>query len=130
MNDFFIEKARIKDARNIAQLHIKSLSYVYDLIQKPLETSLGARIESIENAINSNRADHYFLLAKSYDGTIKGFICFGCKRDNDLEYKGEIYALYIDPDYMGHGIGAALFNHAKDIFQKDDKSLGLSQITI
>lgn len=51
------------------------------------------------------------LLAEA-DGKIAGFVHFGPDRD-EPEY-GEIYAIYVDPDQWGTGIGHALMSRALD----------------
>jgi hypothetical protein len=42
------------------------------------------------------------------DGRVVGFCGGGPCRDEDLEYDGELYAIYIHPRWHGQGIGRAL----------------------
>ena len=47
------------------------------------------------------------------DGAVVGFVVFGPSRDADAhEGSGEIFALYVDPDTQGTGVGATLVSHA------------------
>ena len=45
------------------------------------------------------------LLAESGDVTV-GFISVGASRDADAD--GELFAIYVDPDYWGSGVGRKL----------------------
>lgn len=46
------------------------------------------------------------------DGRIVGTLSYGKSRFSDLEQYGEIYSIYILPEYTGKGIGKALLNSA------------------
>lgn len=45
---------------------------------------------------------------------IRGFATIGPCRDADRHASGELYAIYVDPDAWGRGIGRALLNDARD----------------
>lgn len=42
-----------------------------------------------------------------------GFATFAPSRDSDLASHGEVYALYVHPEYWGRGIGLALIQDAR-----------------
>jgi len=44
---------------------------------------------------------------------VRGFVTIGPSRDTDRERSGELFALYVDPDSWGLGIGRALMNEAR-----------------
>jgi RimJ/RimL family protein N-acetyltransferase len=44
------------------------------------------------------------LLAESGD-VVVGFVSVGASRDADAD--GELFAIYVDPDYWGRGVGAS-----------------------
>jgi len=48
------------------------------------------------------------------DGCVVGFALTGPTRDTDADgvVTGEVYALYLEPDATGQGLGRALFTHA------------------
>lgn len=45
------------------------------------------------------------------DGEVVGFVDFGESRDDDAE--GEIYAIYVEPDHFGAGMGRELIRAAE-----------------
>jgi GNAT superfamily N-acetyltransferase len=47
-------------------------------------------------------------------GSIRGFATTAPSRDADLAGYAEVYALYVDPDYWGHGMGKALISAARE----------------
>jgi GNAT superfamily N-acetyltransferase len=47
-------------------------------------------------------------------GEIRGFATTAPSRDADLAGYGELFALYVDPDYWGRGIGVALVSAARE----------------
>jgi GNAT superfamily N-acetyltransferase len=47
-------------------------------------------------------------------GLICGFATTAPSRDSDLAGYAELYALYVDPDYWGHGLGRALISAARE----------------
>jgi GNAT superfamily N-acetyltransferase len=46
------------------------------------------------------------------DRQVVGFCGGGADRDQDLEYSGEVYALYVQPEFQGQGIGKQLVRAA------------------
>ena len=52
------------------------------------------------------------------DGSVIGFVSFGASRDEDTPDQGEVYGLYVDPDYWHQGVGRALMDSAqRDLLQ-------------
>ena len=47
------------------------------------------------------------------DGTICGFATTAPARDPDVADDGELYALYVDPEWWGRGVGAMLIASAR-----------------
>ncbi|MGL5136420.1 MAG: GNAT family N-acetyltransferase, partial [Beijerinckiaceae bacterium] len=48
-----------------------------------------------------------------FDERIAGYASFGRNRAASLPYRGEIFELYLAPDFQGLGFGTRLFNAAK-----------------
>jgi len=48
------------------------------------------------------------LVVESPGGQVVGFGSAGRNRTPSLPFAGEVYTLYVDPDYQGHGVGGAL----------------------
>lgn len=55
------------------------------------------------------------VLVAELNGRLAGWLVIGAQRDEDLDplCVGEIYAVYVHPDFWRHGCGAALMARAK-----------------
>ncbi|SHO62392.1 Ribosomal protein S18 acetylase RimI [Pseudoxanthobacter soli DSM 19599] len=54
------------------------------------------------------------ILVLGHEGNTAGYVTFGQSRARTLPYRGEIYELYLQPEYQGLGFGSKLFEAAKD----------------
>jgi GNAT superfamily N-acetyltransferase len=75
--------------------HLASLSY---------EKRAGRWRESLSNADSAA----FVYVAQDDDGTVIGFAGGGPERDGDPNYLGELYVIYLHPDYLRRGIGRQL----------------------
>ena len=58
-----------------------------------------------------------FALLLQFDGSAAGYVTFGPSRMPGAAYGGEIFELYVAPNYQGAGFGRRLFEAArKDLF--------------
>ncbi len=53
------------------------------------------------------------LMVIDFAGTIAGYATFGLNRARALPQDGEIYELYLRPEYQGIGLGSRLFSAAR-----------------
>jgi ribosomal protein S18 acetylase RimI-like enzyme len=53
------------------------------------------------------------LLVLSLHGTIGGYVSYGRNRAPSMDFDGEIFELYLAPEYQGMGFGARLFKAAR-----------------
>lgn len=53
------------------------------------------------------------ILVLEVDGTIAGYATLGLNRARSLPQEGEIYELYLRPEYQGIGLGSRLFSEAR-----------------
>lgn len=58
-----------------------------------------------------NRGTHVLVI--QFNGVIAGYATVGISRARTLPYEGEIYELYMLPEYQGVGLGKQLFNNAR-----------------
>jgi ribosomal protein S18 acetylase RimI-like enzyme len=109
-----IREARLKDAGEIAQVHIDSWKTTYtgilpeDHIQK---LSYQKRQQHWKNMLDSStekETDYFIYVAENTAQEIVGFIAGGLARSDNSSYQGEIYALYILEEYQRQGIGRNL----------------------
>ena len=53
------------------------------------------------------------ILVLEVEGTIAGYATVGLNRARSLPQEGEIYELYLRPEYQGIGLGTRLFSEAR-----------------
>lgn len=58
------------------------------------------------------------ILVVEIGGEIVGYATFGRNRAHELDQQGEIYELYILPEYQGIGLGSRLFAAARDALDR------------
>jgi ribosomal protein S18 acetylase RimI-like enzyme len=109
--DHIIREAKLEDALGLATVHVKTWQYAY-AGQMPSDflasLSIARRANQWENWLTNLQPRSKILVAEGA-GKIIGFCNLGKSRDEDAdETTGELFAIYIDPDYIGQGIGSAL----------------------
>lgn len=107
-----IRKAEPRDAAAIADVHHSAWRGAYAGIipHKALNRMLSRRgTEWWANAIR--RAA--LVLVVEIGGELAGYATIGRNRARDLKQQGEIYELYLKPEYQGVGLGTRLFAAAR-----------------
>ncbi|MDH7798036.1 ribosomal protein S18 acetylase RimI-like enzyme [Beijerinckia sp. GAS462] len=54
------------------------------------------------------------LLVADFEDSVAGYVSYGRNRDASARYSGEIYELYLLPEFQGLGFGRRLFRTAQD----------------
>jgi len=118
-----IRRARPSDARAVASAHDEAWRTAYQGIIPGLE---------LERLINRRGAAWWDGSIRKgsrvslfmFGDTVAGYANYGRNRARSLNYDGEIYELYLRPQYQGLGFGRRLFSSArKDLLQSGVKSL-------
>lgn len=120
-----IRKAEPADAEAIAEVHRQAWQGAYSGIipHRALGAMLGRRGgEWWANAVRRAAS----ILVLDVDGAVAGYATVGRNRSRDLPQKGEIYELYIKPEYQGVGFGTRLFAAARQKL----KSHGLKGLVV
>lgn len=122
------------DAASIARVHVDSWRSVYPVLvpdNSPAQREYMAQFNCthmaghLRKSISTSSEDIYVA---EKEGEIVAFLAIGPCRDFDLnqETTGEIYALYVVPEYWRKGIGRSMCRRAEQIF----KSLSYSQVVL
>ncbi|MDW5265612.1 MULTISPECIES: GNAT family N-acetyltransferase [Acidobacteriaceae] len=109
-----LRPAQPDDALAVASVHVRSWQVAYRRLLPD---------DYLDQLRAEDRAPHYDFatldpqkprtIVAEDDGCIRGFVTAAPSRDSDLPSYGEIYALYVDPEQWGQGIGAALMAAAR-----------------
>jgi ribosomal protein S18 acetylase RimI-like enzyme len=120
-----IRRAHGRDADAIAEVHHRAWLGAYTGIipHKALSRMVGRRGSTWwKNAIR--RAANIMVI--EIGGEIVGYATLGRNRARQLPQQGEIYELYLKPEYQGVGLGGRLFLAAR----KELKSHGLKGLIV
>lgn len=110
-----IRPATPKDAQRLAEIHVSAWQAAYrgQLDDEYLDgLKVDDRLEQHRRSLQEQRADWRTWLAED-GGRAVGFAVTGPSEDADAERTtAEVYAIYLEPDRVGTGLGRDLFSHA------------------
>jgi ribosomal protein S18 acetylase RimI-like enzyme len=107
-----VRRAEIDDAEAITAVHDMAWRYAYDGVipAKELARIVARRgAHWWERAIRRGTA----ILVLEVAGEICGYATVGPNRARNLAQKGEVYEIYMRPEYQGLGLGTRLFLAAR-----------------
>lgn len=107
-----IRPADLADATAISETHALAWNYTYSGIipHKSLREMISRRDERWwRRAINRGTS----VMILDMGGVIPGYVTFGLNRARALPQDGEIYEIYLRPEYQGVGLGTRLFDSAR-----------------
>lgn len=118
-------RATVKDAENIAYCQMRGWQEGYKGIVSDdfLKTiNLQESVERWQGNLSDMTNEKYTLVAME-KGKCLGFLSVGPPRDSDAGFDSELWAIYIDPEYWGQGVGRKLFQRmVKDLKARDIKN--------
>jgi GNAT superfamily N-acetyltransferase len=111
-----IRPAVAADAAEIARVHVSSWRAAYRglLPDRYLDRlSEDERAPTWRRRIDGRRPEETVLVA-ARDGAVVGFASAGPTRDRDADQRsvGEVYAVYVEPEEWGTGVGRRLLERA------------------
>jgi len=112
-----IRLARADEAQRIAEIHVRGWQAAYSLLRRLSVEDRAAywRRELVEGR---QEARHVWCAARGADPL--GFAAIGPSRDlGSGADTGEVYAIYLEPDVVGTGVGRLLFAHAVDHLRRE-----------
>ncbi|TQX88620.1 MULTISPECIES: GNAT family N-acetyltransferase [Rhizobium] len=120
-----VRRAEPHDARAISETHRLSWQYAYTGIipHRALSQMIERRGEAWWRRATRGPAT---LLVLDVAGTVAGYATLGLNRASALPQEGEIYELYLRPEYQGIGLGRLLFGEARRLL----KSLGCKGMVV
>ncbi|MBY4592112.1 MULTISPECIES: GNAT family N-acetyltransferase [Rhizobium] len=120
-----VRRAEPHDARAISETHRLAWQHTYAGIipHRALTQMIERRGENWWRKATRGPAT---LLVLDVAGTVAGYATLGLNRARALPQEGEIYELYLRPEYQGIGLGRMLFGEARRLL----KSLGCNGLVV
>jgi ribosomal protein S18 acetylase RimI-like enzyme len=104
-----VRQAQPQDAAEVAGVHVRSWQAAYrGLFPDDYLDRLRAEDRMAHYTFGDDRPGGPTTLVTVRDATICGFVTTGPARDEDAVEAGEVYAIYVDPQAWGRGIGRSL----------------------
>ena len=109
-----IHRAHVSEAAEVADVHLASWQTAYRGIipHTSLEQMIARRGDSWwQKAISGDT----HVIVMNFNGLIVGYATVGMNRARTLPYDGELYEIYLLPEYQGIGLGKQLFENAQSV---------------
>jgi ribosomal protein S18 acetylase RimI-like enzyme len=111
--------ARPKDAADVARIYIDSWHDTYPaVLSRAMLCAMTPQGQTARwhSTIRSQRREAV-LVAEDAKAGIVAMSSLGPSRDKSLGYDGEVYTLYVDPNYFGRGVGRTLLNGGFEVLR-------------
>jgi len=112
-----IRFANLDDVKAIATVHVTSWQETYRgmMPDSVLDTlSVERRANLWKHVIEESTGEQPVIAVAEHSNRIIGFANYGKEREDDLEYKGELAALYVLKQFHGQGIGRRLMQKSAE----------------
>jgi ribosomal protein S18 acetylase RimI-like enzyme len=122
MSSYSVRLATVNDALGIAKVHVRTWQCAYkgQIPDSFLDNlSVKKRADGWEESLRNPDPGVYAVVVES-DGKIVGWCTVGVSRDDDATKEtGELHGIYVDPEFIGKGVGSALMEETIKILRKD-----------
>lgn len=109
-----IRTATSNDTNNVAHVHVRSWQVGYrGLIPEDVLGRMKAEDRAARYTFGEEDATSPLTIVATEGEEILGFATLGASRDVNSPNEGEIFALYVDPDSWGQGVGRTLILNAR-----------------
>ncbi|MCK6538437.1 MAG: GNAT family N-acetyltransferase [Anaerolineales bacterium] len=115
MTQAVVRAAGIEDAEGIATVHVAAWRETYrGMVPNAFleNLSVARRAAQWMGSLSDPSSVYHRALAAELNGQIVGFANYGFPQEEDEEFDGELYAIYLLKSAQGRGIGRALFTEA------------------
>ena len=129
MSSFIIRPATENDAHGIATVHVKTWQCAYrgQIPDSYLDSLKISQREKMWSEMLSDPKEGMYTQIAEMNGKIVGWCTFGNSRDQDVDKTtAELAGIYVDPEYMGQGVGSSLMQEAIETMAKK----GYEKITL
>ncbi|WP_027486990.1 GNAT family N-acetyltransferase [Allorhizobium undicola] len=112
-----VRAANAEDARSLSEVHRAAWINTYSglIPHKPLTTMIERRNENWWRKAANGPAT---VLLADVGGLVAGYATMGLNRARGLPQEGEIYEIYMRPEYQGIGLGYALFHESRRFLKR------------
>ena len=110
-----LRRATPEDAPAVANVHVRSWQVGYQGLM-PAAALAELRAEDRAARYTFHRTgpdDPATFVAVDTDESIRGFVTLGPCPDDEPSNVGQLWALYVDPDFWGRGVGKVLITLAR-----------------
>lgn len=121
--DISFREATVADCLAVARVHVQSWqeSFAGIVPQAFLDKmSVEKRARAFEKGFSA--ASYKMYVAEVTGRGVIGFADFGQPREDIDAYEGELYAIYLLPEFQRKGVGGRLFDLGVEYFVRSDKS--------
>lgn len=109
-----LRPAEPADAMAVARVHVRSWQAAYrSLLPDDYLDQLRPEDRAQKYTFDITDSAKPYTIVAEVAGVIHGFATTAPARDSDVPGYGELYALYVDPDHWGRGLGVALVAGAR-----------------
>lgn len=122
MNDIIIRTATLNDDRSIATIHVLTWQCAYkgivpgDYLDR---LSIDQKTQTWRKQLEHPKDNTHTFVAEK-DGVVVGWCTAGVSRDTNVSKDtGELYGIYMHPDYINQGIGSELMEYALSILKEE-----------
>jgi len=104
-----IRRATAEDAEAIARVHVESWRAAYaGIVPDEFLAALSVERRAAQWRETVAPERQSYLVVAEDEGAVIGFAVAGPGRESDATYTGELYAIYLQPERQGQGVGRAL----------------------
>jgi ribosomal protein S18 acetylase RimI-like enzyme len=114
-----------EDADIYRELRLRSLKENPEAFLTTLEIEKEKPIEQVRN--NLKTTDSRFTLGAFSDSELIGIVTFVRESNPKTIHKGNVYAMYVSPEFRGKGIGKALI---QELVKRANQCDGLEQMNL